>query len=384
MKTPSLETKLIHAGEPTPRLLGAVSMPIFQSATFEYDGGAPYHDLRYIRLSNTPTHASLHGKLAAIEDAESAVATASGMAAISTTLLAFLQGGDHMLVQRALYGGTHDFIHRDLPALGITSTVIDAAMPDTWERALQPRTKIMYVETLSNPLLEVPHLPAVAKFAASHGLVTVIDNTFASPVNHRPATWGFDLVVHSASKYLNGHSDIVAGAVMGRAELVQRVTHKLNHLGGCLDPHACFLLQRGLKTLALRVRQQNHSAQVLARFLASQPSVARVHYPGLEGHPQHAWAREWLAGFGGILSFEMHGGVAAADALLGRLELPVVAPSLGGVETLVTRPAQTSHADMSAEDRQASGISDGLVRLSVGIESTQDLLADFQHALTGG
>ncbi|HET6346631.1 MAG TPA: PLP-dependent transferase, partial [Myxococcota bacterium] len=168
----------------------------------------------------------------------------------------------------------------------------------------------------------------------------------------------------------------------GRAALVQRVTHKLNHLGGCLDPHACFLLQRGLKTLALRVRQQNHSAQVLARFLAGHPGVARVHYPGLEGHPQHAWAREWLAGFGGMLSFELQGGVAAADALMGHLKLPLVAPSLGGVETLVTRPALTSHAGMTPEDRQASGISDGLVRVSVGIESTQDLLADFQQALT--
>jgi cystathionine beta-lyase/cystathionine gamma-synthase len=274
MKTPSLDTRLVHAGEPSPRLMGAVALPIFQSANFAFGGESSYHDLKYIRLNNTPTHVGLHGKLAAIEDAESAVATASGMAAISTTLLALLQQGDHLLVQRALYGGTHELIHHDLPTLGISHTVIDVTAPDTWAAALQPRSKLLYVETLSNPLLELPHLPALAKFAQAHGLVTVIDNTFASPINFRPMTWGFDIVIHSATKYLNGHSDIVAGAVMGRAADIQRITHKLNHLGGCLDPHACYLLYRGLKTLALRVRQQNHTAEVLAGALAKHPNVA--------------------------------------------------------------------------------------------------------------
>lgn len=362
--------------------MGAVAPPIFQSANFEYDGEMSYHDLKYIRLNNTPTHGILHGKLAAAESAEAAVSTASGMAAISTALLTFLQAGDHMLVQRCLYGGTHDVIHHDLAALGITATVIDVHDPATWEAALRPRTKVIYVETISNPLLEVGQLHKVGAFARAHGLVSMVDNTFASPVNFRPLEWGFDLAIHSATKYLNGHSDIVAGAVMGNSELIQRMTHKLNHLGACLDPHAAFLLLRGLKTLVLRVRQQNHTGQVLAALLEKHPAVAKVHYPSLASHPQQALARDLFGGYGGVLSFELHGGVAAADAFMQRLELAIVAPSLGGVETLVTRPALTAHAGMTPEERAQAGIADGLVRLSVGVESSNDLAEDVKHALS--
>jgi cystathionine beta-lyase/cystathionine gamma-synthase len=234
---------------------------------------------------------------------------------------------------------------------------------------------------MSNPLLQVGDLQAVAYFARENDLVSIIDNTFASPVNFRPIEWGFDLSLHSATKYLNGHSDIVAGAVIGRSELVTRVTHKLNHLGGSLDPHAAFLLHRGLKTLGVRVRYQNESALKIARFLADHPAVATVNYPGLESHPRHERARELFEGYSGMLSFEPKEGIAAAERFLGKTQLAAVAPSLGGVETLVTRPATTSHAGLSTEDRQRLGISDSLIRVSVGIEATEDLLEDFTHAL---
>jgi cystathionine beta-lyase/cystathionine gamma-synthase len=376
-----IETQLVHAGEPRPRILGAIEMPIFQSATYEYAGELSYHDVRYLRTNNTPTQLALHAKIAALESAEAALATASGMAAISTTLLALLSPGDHLLAQRCLYGGTHDLVTGELPGLGIACDFIDADRPGSWQELLRPNTRAIYVEAMSNPLLEVADLEAVVQFARRHQLVSIIDNTFATPVNYRPIAAGFDLVLHSATKYLNGHADIVAGAVAGAASTIERIRHKANHLGGSLDPHAAFLLQRGLKTLALRVRFQNDSTLAIARFLESHPAIARVNYPGLESHPQHARARRLFAGCGGVLSFELEGAASRADEFAGRLALPAVAPSLGGVHTLLTRPATTSHAGLSRADRDALGIGDGLLRLSVGIEATEDLLEDFRQAL---
>ena len=381
MSNRKLDTELVHGGEPRPRIAGAVVTPIFQSSTFELDGDADYHDIRYLRLSNSPSHIALHGKLAAIEGAEAALATASGMAAISTALLSVLGSGDHLIAQRCLYGGTHDLVTHDLSALGITTTFVDAEDPAAWKAALRPNTKAFYCETLTNPTLELADLRGIAAFAKQHGLVSLVDSTFASPVNFKPLAHGFDLVLHSATKYLNGHSDIVAGAVMGSATLVQRVKHKLDHFGGSIDPHACFLLQRGLKTLGVRVRQQNASALAIARALVEHDAVALVRYPGLPSHPQHARARELLAGFGGILSFELKGGLAAAQALFDTVELAVDAPSVGGPETLVTRPAQTSHKGLSPADRAALGITDGLVRMSVGLEDPGDLIDDLRRAL---
>jgi cystathionine beta-lyase/cystathionine gamma-synthase len=376
-----LETKLIHAGEPEPSIEGAVAMPIFQSSTFGYQPGAGYNELRYIRLNNTPNHRALHEKLAALEQGERALVTASGMAAITTSLLSLLSTGDHLLIQDCLYGGTHDFVTTDLPALGIEFDFIDGNDPDSWKRLLRPETRAVYVETLGNPMLGLPNFESVVVFARDNGLVSMIDNTFASPVNFRPLEKGFDLSLHSATKYLNGHTDIVAGVVVGRADLVERITHKLNHLGGALDPHACFLLHRGLKTLALRVRQQNQSALAISEFLQNEAAVARVIYPGLESHPQHGRAHALLDGFGGMLSFELHGGAEAADRLVANLGLPINAPSLGGVETLITRPALTSHSGMAPQARHRLGITDGLIRLSVGIEAVEDILADFDRAL---
>ncbi len=382
-KLGSIETKAIHAGEPRPRIAGAVVMPVFQSATYQYAGEKSYDDVRYIRLNNTPNHLALAEKLAALENAEDAVVTASGMAAISTSLLTFLRQGDHLLAQDCLYGGTHDFVTRDIKEFGISYDFIDGSEPESWKRNLKPTTKVIYVETISNPLMQVPDLEAVVSFAKSHGLVSMIDNTFASPVNFRPLEMGFDLSLHSATKYLNGHSDIVAGAVIGKSNLIEKVTHKLNHLGGSLDPHAAFLLHRGIKTLALRVKQHNESAVQIAHFLEKHPAVAKVNYPGLESHPNHERAKRLFDGFGGMMSFELHDGVEGAESFMRAARLPAVAPSLGGVETLVTRPSLTSHSGLSPEDRRRLGISDGLIRLSVGIEATQDLIEDFEQALEG-
>ncbi len=356
-------------------------MPIFQSAMFEYAGETSYHDLKYIRLNNTPNHMALHEKLAALENAEAALVTASGMAAISTALLSVLSSGDHLLVQDCLYGGTHDFVTKDLRTFGISYDFIDANDPDSWKKNLRPNTKAIYVEAITNPTMQVADHKAIVEFAKAHRRVTLIDNTFASPINFRPLDWGFDLSLHSCTKYLNGHSDIVAGAVIGRAELVDKIKHKLDHLGGSLDPHACFLLHRGMKTLAVRVRHQNESALKIAKFLDDHPAVEKVNYPGLETHPQHERARELFDGFGGMLSFELKGGGAAAQRFIERTTLPIIAPSLGGVETLLTLPVKTSHSGMSPEDRKALGITDGLIRMSVGIEATEDIIEDFKEAL---
>jgi cystathionine beta-lyase/cystathionine gamma-synthase len=376
-----IDTKLIHSGEPSPLIEGAVSMPIFQSATFEYRGEQDYHALRYIRLNNTPNHDVLHHKLAAIENAEAALVTSSGMAAISTALLTLLGTGDHLLAQNCLYGGTHALLLTEFPRLGIDVDFIDGNEPGAWSRKLKPRTKAIYVETITNPLVDVADLRAVVEFARAHRLVAVVDNTFASPINFRPPEWGFDLSLHSCTKYLNGHSDIVAGAVIGRAALIGEINRRLGHFGGSLDPHACFLLQRGMKTLAVRVRHQNDTALRLAHFLEAHPAVATVNYPGLERHPNHRRASELFDGFGGMISFELRGGVEAAEKFISSVTLPISAPSLGGVESLITRPATTSHSGMTVEERRRAGIGDDLIRLSVGLEATDDLIEDFRRAL---
>lgn len=378
----NLETKLIHAGEPVPLIEGAVSMPIFQSSTFEYGGEAAGDELRYIRLSNTPNHLVLHKKLAALENGEAALVTASGMAAISATVLAILSAGDHLLVQEGIYGGTLKFIARDFPSLGLSHDFIHGDDPESWKKRLKPNTKAIYVETIANPLMQVADHEAVVVFAREHGLISIIDNTFASPVNFRPPEWGFDLSLHSCTKYLNGHSDIIAGAVIGKQDLVEKISQKLTRMGAALDPHACYLLHRGMKTLALRVRYQNESAHRVAQFLEKHPAVAKVNYPGLESHPQHDRAKKLLDGYSGMLSFILEGDVAAAKTFLQKITIPIMAPSLGGIETLITRPVITSHRGVAQEELERMGLSAGLIRLSVGIESTEDLIHDFTQALS--
>ncbi len=378
-----IDTKVIRSGEPSPRIGGAITMPIFQTAMFERGNETGYDAIPYIRLNNTPNQVVVASKLAALENAEAAVVTSSGMAAISTSLLTFLSAGDHVLVQDCLYGGTHYLVTEDFPSFGIEFDFIDGADPASWEERLRDNTRAIYLETMSNPALRVPDIRTAAEFGRKHGLVSMIDNTFASPVNFRPSEVGIDLSLHSATKFLNGHSDLVAGVCIGRADLIDRITHRLNHLGGSLDPHAAFLLHRGIKTLAVRVDRQNSNAMFLASFLEKHPAVEKVNYPGLESHREYILARDLFDGFGGMLSFELAGAVAAAEEFMERLELPINTVSLGGIETLITRPAITTHSAMSDQDRRRLGIPDGLLRLSVGIESIEDLIEDFEQALSG-
>ncbi len=377
----TIDTEAVHAGEPSPRIGGAVAMPIFQSATFLYEGETDYHATRYVRLYNTPNHEVLHRKLALLERAEAALVTSSGMAAITTTLLGVLRTGDHVLALDCPYGGTRGFLVDDLPRFGMSCTFVSPVDPASWKAQLRDNTRAIYMESITNPLMQVPDLRAVVDFARTHEVVSIVDNTFASPANFRPAEIGFDLSVHSGTKYLNGHTDIAAGAIIGRRELVEQLRLLLNHLGGSLDPHACFLLHRGMKTLALRICRQNDSAGRIARFLEDHPAISVVNYPGLASSPGHARARELFDGYGGMLSFDFVDGLPAAERLLDRVTIPIVAVSLGGVESLIIRPAATAYANVPPEERRRLGVTDSLVRLSVGIEDADELIEDLRAAL---
>lgn len=372
-----IQTKLVHSGEPEPRIEGSVMLPVFQSAMAEHRPGRP---TGYIRLNNTPNHSALHRKLADLEGGEDALVTASGMAAIATSMLSVLASGDHFLTQRNLYGGTYDLFMNELPRLGISFDFIEAE-PSSWKEMLRPNTKAVFVESVTNPLLQVFDLPAVASFAREHGLVSIIDNTFTTPIGFRPLAHGFDLSIHSCTKYLNGHSDILAGAAVGPSSLVGKINLTSIRYGGCLDPHTCFLLYRGMKTLWVRYRYQCESALLLARWLEKHDRIEHVIYPGLESHPDHEIAQRLFDGCGGMISFEVKGGTDAADRFIGNTTIPVVAPSLGGVETLISRPATTSHASLDPETRRTMGVTDSLVRVSVGIEAPEDLIDDFDRAL---
>eukprot|EP00884_Botryococcus_braunii_P012798 jgi/Botrbrau1/21519/Bobra.174_2s0022.1 len=374
----SVDAGAIHYGIPSTRINGSVVFPIFQSATFtEYDG-----DWAYMRPADTPNHRMLSRKLAQLEGTEDALVTGSGMSAISMALLSLLRPGDHLLIQAVTYGGTYELVHHELKELGISNTVVDASCADGWEAALQANSKVFYVEAISNPLAQVADLAAVAKFCSEKGLRSVVDATVPSPVLLQAARLGFHLVLHSATKYLNGHSDILAGVACGPASIIQRMRKKLTVYGAVLDPHACFLLDRGLKTLGVRVRRQNETAAVLASFLESQPQVEKVFYPGLPSSPAYALAQQLFEGRGGALfSFQLRGGAHAASLFCEAVHLATVAPSLGGVETLMTVPSLTSHAALGPEGRQAIGIAEGLIRVSVGLEPAEDLISDFKQAL---
>lgn len=378
----ALETLAVHAGRSGARPEGSVVFPIYQGTVYESEPGESYSDIKYLRLSTTPSQRDLHDRLAALEGAEAALAASSGMAALSATLLSVLKAGDHLVAGDVLYGGTHALLSKYADRLGWTYTLVDTGRPETWSAAVRPNTTAFLVESVTNPLIRVGDLRGVAEFARRHGLVSIIDNTFATPVNFRPLSAGYDLVLHSATKYMGGHSDLVAGCVAGSSERVDAVRNVQNYFGGSLDPHAGFLLTRGLKTLAVRVRAQNENALALAKFLDSHPGVEQVNYPGLPSHPDHARAAELFSGFGGMLSFRLGGGLNAAERFLKALRIPYVAASLGGVETLVTRPAVTSHAGMTPSARAEIGVTDDLVRVSCGIEASQDLIADFDRALS--
>lgn len=377
----TIETNLIHGGLDE-RLGGAVVPPVFQSANFLMADESEYAAIRYGRLSNSPNHLLLADRLALLEGAEAATVTSSGMAAITTALLSVLSAGDHLMIQQTVYGGTWSFVAQDLVRFGISHTTVDARRPETWLDAVRPNTKALYVEGVSNPLMQVPELKAAVDFCRDHGLVSLIDNTFLSPYNFRPIPLGFDLVLHSATKYLNGHSDVIAGVIAGSTELLDKTRALQNHLGPSLDPHACFLLERGLKTLHLRMARHNIAASQIARLLNEHPNVERVHYPDLASDPGFSTALDLFEGCGGMLSFVVKTD-ALAEQFVKRVKLALHAASLGGPETLVVRPARSSHLGMDPEERAQRGITDRLIRVSVGLEDPTEIGQDLLCALEG-
>jgi cystathionine beta-lyase/cystathionine gamma-synthase len=367
-------TKSVHDGsDGDPQFNGLVT-PIYPSTAYEY---VDMPVTLYPRYFNAPNEAALGRKLASLENGESGIVFSSGMAAIMTTLFAFLKSGDHVIFQNDLYGGTYSAVTRELPRYGIGFSFVDGTKAENFAQAILPETRLIYIETPSNPTLKITDIRSVASLARKHRLITVIDNTFASPVNQNPIDLGIDVVVHSGTKYIGGHSDISCGAAVATDTLIKRIHESAIHFGGNLDSQACWLVERSLKTIVLRVRQQNRNAMAIAEFLSTHPDVGRVYYPGLKSHPDHEIARAQMpGGFGGMLSFE----VPDADTFVIRLKLIRPAISLGGVESTVTSPAKTSHVKMTSQERLAIGVTDNLLRLSVGIEDADDLIEDLRAA----
>jgi len=382
------QTACVHAGEPDRgRANGPVSTPVVRTSSFAFSSTAELKRwlegkssaYMYTRYGN-PTVAVAEGKLAALEGAQAAVFTASGMAAISSTLLAALRAGDELIATAQLYGGAYRLLRDILPPLGVTVRYVEADLGGI-ERLVTPRTKALYTETPTNPTLQIVSLEKAAAFAKKHKLVSIMDNTFATPILQQPLAAGMDIVVHSATKYLGGHSDVIGGAAVGSRLWMERVRRMVMSLGGSADPGAAFLIQRGMKTLGVRVMRQCETALEVARFLQKHPRVARVHYPGLASHPDHKLAKRQMRGFGGMLAFDVKGGLAAARRFCDRVRLFLLAGSLGGVESLVVLPIYSSHYKMSAEELRRAGVSSGTVRVSVGLEDAADLIADIRQAL---
>lgn len=370
-------TLCIHAGTHFDQTTRGACSPIFPSTAYAYPN--PANENIYPRYFNVPNQRVVARKVAALESGEDALVFGSGMAAISTLLFSYLKPGDHAVFQADLYGGTYHLVAKELTQFGIEVSFVHTA--EELAAAVRSNTRIIYVESPSNPLLRCIDLAVVAKLGRSKGVLTAIDNTFATPINQNPIALGFDVVVHSATKYLNGHSDLNAGVIVSTKSIVQQLTESAVNHGGMLDAHACAQLERGLKTLALRVLQHNENAEQLARYLQGHAMVARVNYPGLSAHPSHAIAKQQMRGFGGMLSFELCN-PAQVDGFLSRLRIILPALSLGGVESLVCIPSRTSHRTLTLAERQRAGISEGLVRLSVGIEDVDDLIYDLDAALS--
>lgn len=373
-------TLAIHGGREHPAVGAAVVAPLVQSVNHVLPVGSP-EGVLYTRYANTPNAVAVQRRLALLEGAEASLVLASGMGATACTMLALLRPGDHLVTSQWIYGGTRRLFEQELPALGVTVTEVDPDSPRLWRRALTPQTRAIFLESPVNPTTRVLDLRPISALAREAGLALVVDSTFASPVNFRPLEHGADVVIHSATKYLNGHHDILAGVVCGSESMVDEVRQKMMIWGQAPDPFALWLLERGLKTLDVRVRRQNANAQAVAEWAAQHPRIARVHYPGLTTHPDHALARDVLDGFGGMLAIELADGGDATPAVLSRLRLITHAPSLGGVDSLVSEPRYTSHAHMTPEARADIGIPDGFLRLSIGLEDPADLIADLAQAL---
>ncbi len=383
-----LQTKAIHAGDVENPSSG-VSSPIYQAATYHFDDPADIakamtsvgHPQFYGRYAS-PNTRQVQETVAALEDGEAALALSSGMAAVSLTLLGNLKAGDHIVAQKTLYPTTYKLIHHKLPTLGIESTLVDQTDVNAFAEAIQPNTRLIYMESPANPVMSLTDIAAVSDLAKVKGITTVVDNTFASAFNQRPLSLGADLVLHSGTKYLGGHSDLVAGVLVGSKKRIDHLWHEHVMFGGVLHPFDAWLLERGLKTYGLRMARHNENGLAVARFLAAHSAVSQVHYPGLPEHPQYELARrQMLGGFGGMVCFDLHGGREAGYQLLKRLKLISLAVSLGGVHSLITHPASTISAVQSNEEIAASGVRPGLVRFSVGLEDTADLIADLAQAL---
>jgi methionine-gamma-lyase len=380
-------TKSVHEAEPLDES-GSVITPIYQSATFGYSKAdevpLAVHGKSgkyvYTRWDN-PTTVRLEKKLAAFEQAEGAAFFSSGMAAISTSVLTFVKKGDHVVAIRDLYGETFKLMSEVLPAFGVETTLVDTTDFEQMKKAIRRNTKVVYIESPTNPTLKLVDVAKVSSLAHKAGAVLMIDNTFASPINQKPLRLGADVSLHSATKYLNGHADVIAGAAAGSKENISRIKMMRRTLGGTLDPHAAWLVLRGMKTMALRVRATNENALVIAEFLSRHKKVKTVNYPGLRTHPQHAIARKQMTGFGGMMSFELKGTLRDAMRLTERMKVALLAPSLGGVETLIIQPAVITHHQLTAAQRAKTGIPDKLIRLSVGVEDKEDLISDFERAL---
>ena len=390
----SESTRAVHAGVKRPYSKNSLTMPIFQTATYTFDDtkdltefmaariwGLQGDRIEYGRYGN-PTIAAVESKIAALEGAEDAVLFSSGMAAITSTLLTILSSGDHVILTDDCYRRTRQFCDAYLERLGIGCTIVPAGNFSSLEDAVSPETKLIISELPTNPYLRVIDLHKLVNVASNNGIRTAIDSTFATPINLQPAEFGVDLIFHSATKYLGGHNDLIAGAVVGSASQMAMIRQNQWMMGAVSDAHTAFLLERGLKTLALRVRHQNRTAQAISEFLAKHPKVTRVWYPGLENHPDHTIASEQMRGFGGVVSFEVEGQLDAASRCVDAVTLPIIAPSLGGTETLIEQPALMSYFELTTEERLEIGIKDNLIRLSVGLEDTDDLIEDLDRGLS--
>jgi cystathionine beta-lyase len=373
-------TKCVHCGGWRDETVGAVTTPIYTSSSYRINGEAAL--IRYPRYCNLPTQIAVAGQLAGLENGEAALAVSSGMAAITTTVLALVSSGDHVIVQHDVYGGTFHFATSELRRFGIDISLVRSQAVEDFEKELRNNTRLILFETPTNPLLKIVDIRQMVHMAVSHGLTTVMDNTLASPINQTPLDLGVDVVVHSGTKYLGGHSDLCCGAIVTSHTLMERIRDTAINLGVALGPWECAQLERSIKTLGLRVRQHNAGGRAVAEFLAGHPRVKNVHFPGLADHPGHGTAVRQMTGFGGMVSFEPHGDAATARRFVDALQLFTHAVSLGGVESLVCFPAQTSHAKLSAEERLKIGVTDTLIRLSVGIEDTSDLIKDLAHGLS--
>jgi len=379
-RSTDLATLAVHAGTESRAADTSVVNPLYLSVNFIQEIGTA-DGLRYPRYGNTPNAELVQRRIAALEGAETAVLLGSGMGALACGLLALLRPGDHLVTSSWIYGGAMQLLTKEFATLGIEVTLADPFEPRVWRRMVRKTTRAVFLETPANPTCRVIDLRPISYVTREHGIALVVDSTFASPINLRPIEHGADVVIHSATKYLNGHHDVLGGVVCGTAPYIEEVRQKMMLWGQAPDPFAAWLLERGIKTLDVRMKRHNENAMRVAEWCAERKQIRRVHYPGLAKHPDHETAKSLMDGFGGMMAIELAGGAAAAEKFLRKLKIIRHAPSLGGVDSLVSEPRFTSHTHLSADERADAGIPDGFLRLSIGIESAQDLIGDIEQAL---